>query len=222
MNVLGFDTSATGTSACALRTDGTAVEIPPGRTGLGGRPRHAQELLPAIERSRVDAGLEWEDVDAIAVGLGPGGFTGLRIGIATARALAHARAIPLRPVVSLAALAAGLGAALALPVTDARRGQVYAALYEGGHAHWPPFVATPEDLLDRVRTLGTPPVAAGDGSLRCRDLLEGAGVRVAPEHSELHVVRALHLCKLAHAVQPTLPEAVVPLYLRAPDAKPAR
>ncbi len=222
MNVLGFDTSTTGTSVCALRADGTASEVAPERAGPDRRPRHAQELLPAIERTRAEAGLEWPDVDAIAVGRGPGTFTGLRIGIATARALAHARAIPLRPVVSLAALAAGLDARLALALTDARRGQVYAALYEHGRERWAPFAATPEDLVERLRTLDAAPVAVGDGSLRCRDLLEEAGVPVAPDQSELHVVRALHICKLASAVPPTSPEAIVPLYLRAPDAKPAR
>ncbi len=222
MNVLGFDTSTTATSVCVVREDGRAFELSPGRTGLDGRPRHAQELLPAIERTRVDAGLEWEEMDAIAVGIGPGGFTGLRIGIATARAIARARAVALRPVVSLAALAVGLDAPLALALTDARRGQVYAALYEDGRERWPPFVAAPEDLAARLRSLDAPPVAVGDGSLRCRDLLEEAGVRLAPDQSDLHVVRALHVCELASGVPPATPEAVVPLYLRVPDAKPAR
>ena len=90
------------------------------------------------------------DLDAIAVGVGPGTFTGLRIGIATARALASANGLPLRRVSSLAALAAGIDAPLRLPLIDARRGELFGALYEGDARLWPPFAAPPEELVERA------------------------------------------------------------------------
>lgn len=219
MNIIGLDTSTAGSAACALRADGEAFESVPHREALDRPPAHARELLPAIEAVLADSGLAWREVDAIAVGQGPGSFTGLRIGIATARALGHAHRIALRPVSSLAALAAGIDSRLALPLIDARRGQLFAALYEDGDEVWPPFVASPEELLERL--VGTPggTLAAGDGSLRFRHVLEGAGVEVAPDPSRVHVVRALHLCRLAADAESSPPEAVLPLYLRAPDAK---
>jgi tRNA threonylcarbamoyladenosine biosynthesis protein TsaB len=169
-----------------------------------------------------DAQVTWDDLDAIAVGVGPGGFTGLRIGVSTARALAAARGLPLRPVSSLAALAAGIEADLALPLIDARRGEVFAALYDRGEAVWEPFVARPEELAERLRALGRGPLAAGDGALRFREVVEEAGARVAPGGSPSHLVRALHVCRLAADVADTPIEAVVPHYIRAPDATPSR
>ena len=64
------------------------------------------------------------------------------------------------------------------------------------------------------------PLAAGDGSVRFRGVLEAAGIRVAPEGSRAHAVRGLHICRLAATAPPTLPEAVLPEYVRCPDAKP--
>ena len=166
------------------------------------------------------AGVGWGDLDAIAVGVGPGTFTGLRIGIATARALASANGLPLRRVSSLAALAAGIDAPLRLPLIDARRGELFGALYEGGTQLWPPFAAAPADLIERVREDSFTPLAAGDGSVRFRGMLEEAGIRVAAGDSQAHVVRALHVCLLGAEAPDEPPEAVLPDYLRDPDAKP--
>ena len=87
--------------------------------------------MPAVARVLAEAGLAYADLGAIAVGVGPGTFTGLRIGVATARALGSSAGLQLRPVSSLAALAAGIDAEPTLAVIDARRGEVFAALYEG-------------------------------------------------------------------------------------------
>jgi tRNA threonylcarbamoyladenosine biosynthesis protein TsaB len=174
--------------------------------------------MPAVDRLLREAGLSYEDLDAIAVGIGPGTFTGLRIGIATAHGIAHARGIQLRPVLSLAALAAGLEADVALPLIDARRGELFAAVYENGEQRVGPFVASPEDVAARAPAGA---LAAGDGSIRFRETLEGAGIRVAPGDSRMHVVSALQTCRLAATVGPAPPESVVPCYLRAPDAKPS-
>ena len=199
MNVLGFDTSTAVTSACALRADGQAFEVLPDEAALSAPPAHARELMPALARVMRDAGLDWGDLDAIAVGVGPGTFTGLRIGVTTARALAHARDLELRPVSSLAALAAGIDAELRLPLIDAKRGELFAALYEGDAELWPPFAGSPEEVARRVREAGwerSPRLlAAGDGSLRFRETLEAGGIAISD--SQAHVVRALHVCRLA-------------------------
>jgi hypothetical protein len=76
------------------------------------------------------------------------------------------------------------------------------------------------DLTDRVRAEEVAPLAAGDGSVRFRGVLEAAGIRVVPDESRSHVVRALHVCRLAAGVPGVAPQAVLPDYLRAPDAKP--
>ena len=220
MTLLGLDTSTAASSACVLRADGEAFDVTPPPDRLAGPPRHASELLPAVASAMQAAEVRWEDLDAIAVGVGPGTFTGLRIGIATARALASANELPRRRVSSLAALAAGVGSPLRLPLIDARRGEVFAALYDGPEAVWPPFAAQPEALVTRLREGGFRPLAAGDGSLRFRGMLEDAGIQVEPDGSEAHVVRALHVCRLGRGAPDEAPGAVLPDYLREPDAKP--
>jgi tRNA threonylcarbamoyladenosine biosynthesis protein TsaB len=229
VTLLGFDTSTSASSACVLRDDGAAFEVAPSVERLADRPAHASELLPAVAEVMERAEVSWEDLTAIAVGAGPGTFTGLRIGIATARALATAAGLPLRRVSSLAALAAGIehdggdaaaASALFLPLIDARRGELFAALFEGERELWPPFAATPDRLVGRLRDAGAAPLAAGDGSLRFRGTFEEAGIQVAPQDSDAHVVRALHVCRLAAGAPDEPPEAVLPDYLREPDAKP--
>ncbi|MDQ3936033.1 MAG: tRNA (adenosine(37)-N6)-threonylcarbamoyltransferase complex dimerization subunit type 1 TsaB [Actinomycetota bacterium] len=220
MNVLGLDTSTAASSACVLLSDGRAFEVVPGPEELGGPPAHARDLLPRVDEVMGAAGADYGDLDAIAVGIGPGSFTGLRVGVATARALAHAHGLELRPVSSLAALAAGIDAPLRLALIDAKRGELFAALHEGDAELWEPFAATPEAVAARAEDAGLSPLAAGDGAVRFRSVLEPAGVRVAPDGSQANAVRALHVCRLAAVVPPQGPEGVVPNYLRAPDATP--
>ncbi len=220
MTLLGIDTSTPAAAACVLRSDGQAFEVVPPAARLERPPAHASELMPAVASAMDRAGVDWGDLDAIAVGVGPGTFTGLRIGVATARALATAAGLPLRRVSSLAALAAGIEAAVRLPLIDARRGELFAALFEADRELWPPFAATPDDLVARLREDGFTPLAAGDGSLRFRGMLEQAGIPVAPADSEVHLVRALNVCRLGERAHDESPEAVLPDYLREPDAKP--
>jgi len=240
VSLLGIDTSTAASAACVLRSDGEVFEVVPEPAALAARPAHARELMPAVAHVMERAGLGYGDLEAIAVGVGPGTFTGLRIGVATARALASANGLRLRPVSSLAALAAGIeaeaGAEAAGPpgsagdasdtpsllaVIDAKRGEVFAAEYApGGKRCWGPLALRPEDLAERVRTGGGRRLAAGDGSVRFRGVLEAAGTSVMPDDSRAHVVRALHVCRLAAEVPGVAPQAVLPDYLRAPDAKP--
>ncbi len=203
-----------------MRADSEWFEVAPPPDRLQRPPAHASELMPAVADVMGRAEVGWGDLDAIAVGVGPGTFTGLRIGIATARGLAVASGLPLRPVSSLAALAAGIEAPLRLPLIDARRGEVFGALYDGDQQAWPPFAVPPEELVGRVRDERFTPLAAGDGSVRFREVLEEAGVQVEPDGSQAHVVRALHVCRLGAGAPDAPPEAVLPDYLRDPDAKP--
>lgn len=220
MNVLGIDTSTAASAVCVLRHDGQAFEVEPRAEALQAPPGHSRELLPAVARCLEWAGLGYGDLDVVAVGAGPGAFTGLRIGIATARGLAQAQGLELRAVSSLAALAHGIGEPAALPLIDARRGELFAALYVEGEQRVPAFAAPPEAVAARIRDTRANPLAAGDGSVRFRDVLETAGIRVAPAGSSTHVVRGLSICTLAATVAPKPPEAVLPDYLRLPDATP--
>ncbi len=238
MSLLGIDTATAASVACVLRGDGRVFERAPDAAALLGPPAHARELMPAVAEVMERAGLGFGELRAIAVGVGPGTFTGLRIGIATARGLASANGLALRPVSSLAALAVGIDGDVRLPLIDAKRGEVFAALYAGSERVWPPFAAPPDEVARRVAERGDggaargrdgaerrsdgdfTVLAAGDGAVRFREVLEAAGIRVVPDESGAHAVRALHVCRLAGSVPDEPPQAVLPDYVRAPDAKP--
>ena len=222
--VVGFDTATDDVAVAAVRDGEVVCEATVGR-GTGQHPRHATALLPEVESAAKRAG-GWQRVELIAVGVGPGSFTGLRIGIATARALGQALAIPVVPVGTLAALARGIGQKPAaaersrLPALDARRGEGFAAL-EGpdGREEWAPLVARPDELAQRVAELAQPPLSAGSGAIRFRRELEAAGAEVLPDSDPAHRVAARHICALAEAGRPERPEAIQPIYLRPPDAE---
>jgi tRNA threonylcarbamoyladenosine biosynthesis protein TsaB len=184
-------------------------------------PRHATALLQEIERCAGAAG-GWDRVELLAVGLGPGSFTGLRIAIATARGLATSLGLEARGVCTLDALGRGIGeagvAGERLAVLDARRGEVFAALYsEAGQRVWEPLVCLPRELEERVAALAEPPRAAGSGAVRFRHELARHGVRIEDDASPVHRVAARHLCALAAASGSGGPLA--PIYLRPPDAE---
>jgi tRNA threonylcarbamoyladenosine biosynthesis protein TsaB len=232
--LVGFDTSLATTSACVLCGDGEAFYTsPPGSARLLGPARHSEELLPELDRLVRESGTEWNEVESIAVGVGPGTFTGLRIGVATARALGQALGVPLRPVSSLEALGTAAadepdsGRCPILCTIDARRGQVFAALFErsgedGLETVWDPAVLDPQYLLSRMRELDSQPVCVGDWAIKSRAELEGVGASVPPSESGLHAVSALHLCRLAMGVEALPPTDVYPVYLRLPDAEIGR
>jgi tRNA threonylcarbamoyladenosine biosynthesis protein TsaB len=222
---LGIDT-ATGHLSVASALAGGSIaredEIGPDEHG---RPRHSAALLGAVEDC-VGAAGGWGAVGRIAVGLGPGSFTGLRIGVSTARALAQARELELAGVSSLAALAAGIreldgaGERPALAVLDARRGEAFAALHgAGGEELRAPFVAAPERLAEWVSGLEAAPLAAGDGSVRFREELEAAGAEVAADGDPVHRVHARHVCAIGADEAAADSDRIRPIYLREPDAK---
>jgi tRNA threonylcarbamoyladenosine biosynthesis protein TsaB len=217
--ILGIDTATAATAVAAWAADGLALERrddpPPGQ-----RPNHASRLLVLVEEVLAAAGAGWDDVARLAVGVGPGGFTGLRLGIATARGLAQARGLPLVGVSSLAALAAGAPPAPATAaVIDARRGEVFAAIWRDGEPVLAPVAIAPEDLAARLEPAT---LAVGDGAVRFRAELERAGASVPADGSPAHRVSALEVCRLGSRGEPTDRDALLPDYRREPDAKPPR
>jgi tRNA threonylcarbamoyladenosine biosynthesis protein TsaB len=222
--IAGLDTATDDVSVAVVR-DGEVmaerlVSKPP-----TGHPRHSEAVLVELEAAVGETG-GWEAIDQLAAGIGPGSFTGLRVGLATARAVAQATGKAIVPVGTLDALALGIAAGISgadrpvLPVLDARRRQVFAALIdENGAGRWEPFVAAPQDLAERVQALPESPVAAGSGALRFRRELEAAGAEVPPDSDSAHRVWARHVCRLAEDGAPSPPEAIQPIYLRPPDAQ---
>jgi tRNA threonylcarbamoyladenosine biosynthesis protein TsaB len=222
--VLGFDT-ATADVAVAVARGGEVLADRSVRAEPGARPRHAAELLAEVERAASAVG-GWERVDAIAVGIGPGSFTGLRVGIATARGLAQGLGRGLAGIGSLDALALGIAdhpdgrERPRLAAIDAKRGQVFAALHDAtGERRWGPVVGGPAEIADRVRSVAATPLAAGDGALRFRRDLEQAGAEVLPEDQAAHHLSARYVCLLAEGVPPSAPDKIEPIYLRPPDAE---
>ncbi|MFN8151278.1 MAG: tRNA (adenosine(37)-N6)-threonylcarbamoyltransferase complex dimerization subunit type 1 TsaB [Solirubrobacterales bacterium] len=223
--ILGFDT-ATPDTAVAISGEGEAAERAIGPRE-DGRPVHNSALLPAIEEL-VDVAGGWDAVGLIAVGVGPGSFTGLRIGIATARGLAQTRGIAIAAVPSLSALAAGIAATPAaagrtpLAVIDARRGEVFAALAPGTERAEPsePVVCPPEELAARIgpEALGSA-IAGGDGAVRFRPEFEAAGALVLPGGDAANHLSARWICELGAGIEPVAPELIRPMYLRRPDAE---
>lgn len=230
MIILGFDTSTPATAVALVRADGEVLEArddpPP-----GGRPAHATRLLPLADELLTRASLPWRAVQRIAVGVGPGSFTGLRIGVASARGLAQSLGVELAGVSSLRALAAGAAREAAgrpvLAVVDARRGEVYAGAYLGDRELAPPRAVAPDHLSEvRAQARGATPsdswLGVGDGAIRFRSQLQTAGVAVPAGGAGVHRVSAAIICRLAAGVPPLAPEAVVPDYRRRPDAEIAR
>jgi tRNA threonylcarbamoyladenosine biosynthesis protein TsaB len=186
--ILAFDT-ATSVTSCALLRDGAV---------LGERTTNARSLLAATDDLLGDAGLTTADLDALVVGTGPGSFTSIRMGLATARGLGFALALPVAGVSTLLGFAGGE------PVIDAKRGEVFAA---------GPVVARPEELTVAGRRL------VGDGAVRYRAVFEAAGAEVPPDDDPAHSPHA-HLL-VGHAEQFGPAQDVEPTYLRLPDAVPS-
>jgi tRNA threonylcarbamoyladenosine biosynthesis protein TsaB len=193
MLILAFDT-ATDVATSALVADGEV---------LAERMSRAVTLLEDVDALLRQAGSRTRELEALAVGIGPGSFTGVRIGLSTARGLALALGLPVAGVSTLDALAAG--APGALPVIDARRREVFV----------PGQVLAPADLAVEAGR-----VYVGSGAVRYREVLEAKGGEIPPDGDERHLPRARFHARLAREFGPA--EAVEPLYVRLPDADRTR
>jgi tRNA threonylcarbamoyladenosine biosynthesis protein TsaB len=237
--ILGLDTATPATAVAVLPDEGEPVELRH-EPAHGERPGHAAQLLPLARRALEALGASFADVTRIGVGVGPGTFTGLRIGVATARALAQSTGAELAAVSTLDALAEPCAAQHAvLAVLDARRGEAFVAAYIGGERVGGPAAIAPEELpsfAGRLATRAAPDSAAaptaaaatptrwlavGDGAIRFRDRLVPAA-DVPGDDSTLHRVSALAVCRLARAAPTVDRDALLPEYVRAPDAVPRR
>ena len=188
MLTLAFDT-ATSAATAALVRDGEV---------LGERVSRAVRVLEDADELLREHGLDRAELTAIVVGTGPGSFTGLRLGLATARGLALALELPVAGVSTLDALAAG--APGALPVVDGGRREVF-TLVDGV-----PAVRAPKDVRAAL--------CVGDGAVRYRSILEANGAEVPPDDDERHLPYGRFHARLAGE-----PGEVEPLYLRIPDAE---
>lgn len=221
MIVLGLDTATPSTAVALLHAaePGAAVEARHA-PAPGERPGHASRLLALAHELLAGAGLRFADVDRIAVGLGPGTFTGLRIGVATARALAQSTGAQLVGVDTLRALASVPDSPAVLAVVDARRGEAFVAGWRDGELRIAPAALGPAELA-AVAPRGWR--AVGDGAVRFRGELERAGCLVPPDSSPEHRVSAAAICRLSLEVGETAAlDTVTPRYLRPPDAVIAR
>jgi tRNA threonylcarbamoyladenosine biosynthesis protein TsaB len=188
---LAFDT-ATSVATAALVRDGEV---------LGERSSRAVRVLEDAAGLFRESGADPAELTGIVVGIGPGSFTGMRMGIAAARGLSLALDVPVAGVSTLSALTAG--APGALPVIDAGRREVFTVL-DGE-----PSVCAPDQVPAGL--------CVGDGALRYRAALEERGVEIPPDGDERHLPRARFHAQLAHEFGPA--DAVTPVYLRIPDAE---
>ncbi len=200
--VLAIDTATPAVTAGVVRTDGGEHRVLAEQVTLDARA-HAERLTPNIVAALGEAGASADQLDAVVVGCGPGPFTGLRVGMATAAAFGHALGIPVRGVCSLDAIAAGTTGEV-LVVTDARRREVYWARYRDGVRVDGPAVSAAVDV-----PAGAEAVA---GSPEHTVLFELP--RLAPTYpTSTGLVGAVHDWQGE-------PEPLAPMYLRRPDAKP--
>lgn len=226
MRILGLDTATPVTAVALLDTEGDEHasshrrHVPEPEE----RPGHVARLLPFVEELVTRAG-GWPTVDLVAVGVGPGGFTGLRIGVVSARALARARGLPLAGVSTLASLAAAVAAEseyepeAVLALIDARRGEVFAAGWDRGDPFLGPEASAPAAVAARLPERGERVLAVGDGAVRFRSVFESVGAVIPEDASPLHLVDARRHCLLALRGPAGDPATVVPDYLRRPDAE---
>jgi tRNA threonylcarbamoyladenosine biosynthesis protein TsaB len=224
--VLGIDTATPVTSVAVGSREGTLASIAV-RNDRG----HAELLVPMVRQALEHAGVQGAELDGIAVGTGPGLFTGLRVGVSSAKAMAQAWRLPMVPVSSLDVLAFGCrhaGRAVCAAI-DGRRGELFTATYRPA----PPGVERlgdyrvmrPEELAAGLRALGEPVLVCGDGAIRHAGVLTGtlgsdvelAGPERAAPSAESLVQCALPRLERGSTIEPL---DVRPVYLRRPDVDP--
>ncbi len=200
--LLALDTATPAVTAGIVRRDADGDHLLAQRVTDDARA-HAEALTPNVIASLKDSGLAIPDLDAVVVGCGPGPFTGLRVGMATAAAFGHALGIPVHAVCSLDAIGTCTSGDV-LVVTDARRREIYWARYCDGARTHGPAVSAPSDAA----WVGANAVA---GSLKHAEIFPLPRLDVTSP-TPIGLVRAV-------ADWAAAPAALVPLYLRRPDAK---
>jgi tRNA threonylcarbamoyladenosine biosynthesis protein TsaB len=221
--ILGIDTATVQVSCAVGGHEGVLASTLSSRG-----KRHAESLTPAIQFACRQARIELSEISVVAVDLGPGLFTGLRVGVATAKAMAHALQVPMIGVPSLDLLAfpVRFTSRLIVAVIDARRGELFYAFYRqvpGGVQRLTDHqVGTAEDLASELLASGEECLLVGDGAIRYREVFDGLN-KVDVVGAELAHPSASSLVMLAHAralrEQFVKPWDLTPMYLRKPDAE---
>lgn len=227
MTILAFETSAKAASAALFR-EGVLLGEAYQNTGL----THSQTLLSMAESLMASCGVAAGDIDAVGVAAGPGSFTGVRIGVAAAKGFAWGREIPCVGVSTLAAMAVGFGAwqGYVCPVMDARRSQVYNALFRVDCGKCTRIredrAISLRDLGEDVKNLSGPIFLVGDGSVLCYNtLLETVpGLVLPPEHRRHQRAAgvALEAARILETGERPSGAELVPNYLRLSQAERER
>lgn len=213
---LALDTSTAATSA-ALLVDGVTTEAR-SESGPGRRPDHSTSLLRLASQLLIERDLRFDQVTRVAVGLGPGTFTGIRIGMSLAQGIALGRGCDLVGVGSLRALIEATPEATrpVVSMIDARRSELFCSYRDPSRVISDPFAARLGDLSSRIPAGA---LCVGDGALLACEELRAGGFDVPAEDDLLHHVRASVIAGLADDPDQTGP-GLVPIYVRSPDAVP--
>ena len=197
MNILGIDTSSEVAAVAVINEEKLIAEYI-----LNYKKTHSKNLMPMIDQLLKSCDMKMDDIDLIGVCTGPGSFTGLRIGVATAKAMAHVKDIPLVSVDTLSALAFNMSTSKGyiVPILDAQRGQVYSAsyLWENGRLQMVREIRVEklEELIDYIKTLEGIAIVLGEASNIYRESLELVqNVEIPPSSHRLP--RASSICEIA-------------------------
>jgi tRNA threonylcarbamoyladenosine biosynthesis protein TsaB len=229
MLILGLDTATRRVGVVIANEQGLLGRVELGSTADPSPPRHAETLAPAIQWCAQRCGVELSQLSAIAVGIGPGMFTGLRVGVTTAKVLAQSLRVPVIPIPSLDLLAYPLRYARrpVVATIDARRNEIYWAIYlqvPGGVQRVSEYeLGTPDDLVAELVARGDDALVCGDGSLRFADAFAPLGHQVelaGPAHASPSLTALAELATARYAREEFCPPSdVLPLYLRQSDAE---
>lgn len=217
MRILAFDTAGNGCSACVWQ-DGTVLA----QARLGMERGQAEALVPLLSSLLEQAGLDWPQLDRLAVTVGPGSFTGVRVGLATARALALATGLPVSGVTTLDLFATAARASLPVPqgvllaLIDARRDDLYCQAFDAATLSplTGPDSLRPEEIRPLLARLGQPAAACGDARPLVETLLEDGtlGGWLGETLADPVVLAGIA------STRPREDGVPSPLYIRPPDA----
>ncbi|HVJ98391.1 MAG TPA: tRNA (adenosine(37)-N6)-threonylcarbamoyltransferase complex dimerization subunit type 1 TsaB [Acidimicrobiia bacterium] len=229
MLLLGLDTATKRVGVALANEHGMLGRVELGGPATVGPPRHAETLAPAIAWCLEKCDAQPAQVSAVAVGIGHGMFTGLRVGVTTAKIFAQALRIPVIPIPSLDLLAYPLRHAHGLVVAtiDARRHELYWAMYRpvpGGVQRVSEYeLGSPEDLVAELQARGEEALVCGDGGLRFPDAFAELGRRVeltGPAHASPSLTALVELARARFEREEFVaPRDVLPMYLRRSDAE---
>ncbi len=228
MLLLGIETSTRRVGVVLASEEGMLARVELGGYADSGPPRHAERLVPGIQYCCEQIDVALDHVTAIAVGIGPGMFTGLRVGVTTAKVLAQTLRVPMIPIPSLDLLAYPLrhSRGLVVPAIDARRNELYYALYltvPGGVQRASDYeVGSPDDLAAELEARGDESLLCGDGALRFASAFEDVkGTELAgPAHAAPSLAALSELAVARYQREEfCAPDDVLPLYLRKSDAE---